>query len=267
MGEQRLHSALAPIDLLTRLELEQVLSQKFDNFTRDFYRGLDSARLPTVTSTPGASGTINLGNINTSDGYLGPEQGDLWLLRRLVVRSSSFTDTAKYILFRGSTPSDSSSYSSQFLLEGFTAPVAAIAAPVPSQPAVPATGVAQQNVNQFPVQVVISANGATITNVSVNGITVGTAAGTYTVPANGAISIAYSVATPTWVWSNLNTTIPAVPMGQNVNVGYYPGTKAVLLMPGEQVYAQVFNAVATSTYNLAGEAVRVPAEMRGKVLG
>lgn len=71
----------------------------------------------------------------------------------------------------------------------------------PSQPAVPATGVAQQNVNQVPVQVVISPNGATITNVSVNGVTVGTAAGTYTVPANGSISIAYSVATPTWVWS------------------------------------------------------------------
>jgi hypothetical protein len=76
-----------------------------------------------------------------------------------------------------------------------------ISNPAPSQPAVPATGVAQQNVNNYPVQVVISANGATITNVSVNGITVGTAAGTYTVPAFGSISIAYSVATPTWVWS------------------------------------------------------------------
>lgn len=75
-------------------------------------------------------------------------------------------------------------------------------APGPSQPAVPATGVAQQNANSYPVQVVISANGATITNVSVNGITVGTAAGTYFVPAYGSISIAYSVATPTWVWSN-----------------------------------------------------------------
>jgi hypothetical protein len=73
--------------------------------------------------------------------------------------------------------------------------------PTPSQPSVPATGVAQQNVNSYPVQVVISANGATITNVSVNGVTVGTAAGTYVVPAYGSISIAYSVATPTWVWS------------------------------------------------------------------
>jgi hypothetical protein len=71
--------------------------------------------------------------------------------------------------------------------------------PVPSQPSVPASTVAQQNVNTYPVQVVISAG--TITAVVVNGITVGSAAGTYTVPAFGSISITYSVA-PTWVWSN-----------------------------------------------------------------
>lgn len=82
-----------------------------------------------------------------------------------------------------------------------TGPPVVNANPVPSQPAVPATGVAQQNVNNYAVQVVISANGATISNVSVNGVTVGTAAGTYAVPAFGSISIAYTVATPTWVWS------------------------------------------------------------------
>lgn len=72
-----------------------------------------------------------------------------------------------------------------------------------TNPAVPATGVAQQNIYSVPVQVVIGANGATITNVSVNGITVGSAAGTYTVPAYGSISIAYSVATPTWAWTGI----------------------------------------------------------------
>jgi hypothetical protein len=78
----------------------------------------------------------------------------------------------------------------------------------PSQPAVPATGVAQQNVNAYPVSVAINANGATITNVSVNGVTVGTSAGTYIVPAYGSISIAYSVAVPTWVWSGIPTSGP-----------------------------------------------------------
>lgn len=92
---------------------------------------------------------------------------------------------------------------------GINLPGVVTAAPVPVQPAVPATGVAQQNVNQYPVQVVIGANGATITAVVVNGVTVGTAAGTYTVPANGAISISYTVATPTWAWSNTSTVTPA----------------------------------------------------------
>jgi hypothetical protein len=85
-----------------------------------------------------------------------------------------------------------------------TGPLWAVLAstPVPVTPAVPATGVAQENVNPYPVQVVIGANGATITNVSVNGVTVGTGAGTYVVPAFGEISIAYSVATPVWTWTD-----------------------------------------------------------------
>jgi hypothetical protein len=68
-----------------------------------------------------------------------------------------------------------------------------------AQPAggTPATGVPVQNTNAFPVNAVIGANGATITSVSVNGVVVGTAAGTYTVPAFGSISISYTVATPT----------------------------------------------------------------------
>jgi hypothetical protein len=78
----------------------------------------------------------------------------------------------------------------------------AATAPALVQPAVPATTVQAQNVNAYPVQVVIGANGATISNVSVNGVTAGTAAGTYVVPAFGFISIAYTVATPTWAWTN-----------------------------------------------------------------
>jgi hypothetical protein len=74
-------------------------------------------------------------------------------------------------------------------------------------PAVPATGVPAQNPNAYPVTVVIAANGATITAVTVNGVVVGTAAGTYVVPPYGSISIAYTVATPTWTWTG--TTTPA----------------------------------------------------------
>lgn len=78
-------------------------------------------------------------------------------------------------------------------------------------PAVPATGVAAQNPNAYGVSVVISPNGATITNVSVNGVTVGTAAGTYYVPQYGAISIAYSVASPTWVWTSQGSGLLIIP--------------------------------------------------------
>lgn len=68
----------------------------------------------------------------------------------------------------------------------------------PTQPGIPASGVAVQNTNQVPVQVVIA--GFTATQVFVNGIQVGTGNGTYTVPANGAISITYTIA-GTWTWT------------------------------------------------------------------
>ena len=83
----------------------------------------------------------------------------------------------------------------------------ALPALVPAQPAVAASTVAVQNLNLYPVQVVISAG--TITAVVVNGVTVGTAAGTYVVPPQGAISVTYSVA-PTWVWSALPAFLAAV---------------------------------------------------------
>jgi hypothetical protein len=65
-------------------------------------------------------------------------------------------------------------------------------------PAVPASTVAVQNTNTVPVTVVIT--GGTMTAVIVNGVTVGTGAGTYVVPVAGTISMTYSVA-PTWAWA------------------------------------------------------------------
>lgn len=78
--------------------------------------------------------------------------------------------------------------------------------PVPVQPAVPVTNFPQQNTNNYPVQVVINANGATVNSITVNGVIVGNGAGTYVVPAYGSIAMAYTVATPTWVWSDANPT-------------------------------------------------------------
>lgn len=65
-------------------------------------------------------------------------------------------------------------------------------------PAVPASTTPVTNTSPLPATVVISAG--TLTNVSVNGVTVGSGDGTYTVPSGGTISITYTVA-PTWTWT------------------------------------------------------------------
>ena len=84
----------------------------------------------------------------------------------------------------------------------------ALPALVPAQPAIPASAVAAQNVNLYPVQVVIT--GGTITAVVVGGTTVGTAAGTYIVPSGSAISITYSVVPTSWAWTALQGSFAAV---------------------------------------------------------
>jgi hypothetical protein len=70
-----------------------------------------------------------------------------------------------------------------------------------TSPAVPATTVNATNNYHGTVAVAITANGAAITAVNVNGVQVGTTAGTYYVPAHGQISIAYTGGPPTWVWT------------------------------------------------------------------
>jgi len=65
-------------------------------------------------------------------------------------------------------------------------------------PGVPLTTVPVTNTSPLPASVVIS--GGTITQVFVNGVQVGTGAGTYIVPPGQTISITYSVA-PTWQWT------------------------------------------------------------------
>lgn len=261
MAEQRLHSALAPIDLLTREEMGEVLHKGLDAAVRSRYIGVDSARIPT-TWAEGTGSTINIGSYATGDPVLGPAAGDVWMLRRVNVVSSAFTtDQARYLLFRGSTPSDPAAYTNRQLLDAVTA-APAVTYTTMATPAVPASGVYVQNTTNQAYTVVISGGTATLTQV--NGITVGAGDGTYVVPAYGAIAVTYSVA-PTWTWTATQTS-SSFTLGQQVGVAYNPGNRAVLLQPGEQIYAQVYNSVSGNTYLLTGEAIRVPAEMKGKVL-
>lgn len=76
-----------------------------------------------------------------------------------------------------------------------------------STPSVPATTVGVQNTSGSNVQVVIS--GGTMTQVIIDGVQVGTGAGTYTLPAGGTISMTYSVAS-TWVWTVLVSTFDMI---------------------------------------------------------
>jgi hypothetical protein len=75
--------------------------------------------------------------------------------------------------------------------------VAFNSAPSLTTPAVPASATPVTNTSGYPVQVVIT--GGTMTNVSVNGATVGAGAGTYPVLPGQTISMTYTVA-PTWSW-------------------------------------------------------------------
>lgn len=179
MAEQRLHSAMAPIDVLTRLEMEEVMHKHLNAQVKEFYRGVGEMRFPRVIQTAAAA-TIQLGAVEANEAPIGPEQGDFWSVRRIIVKSSVLADTAKYVIYRGSTPSD--------------------------------------------------------------------------------IANAYGV------FNLLDAFVGGATPGLNVNVGFYPSSKSLTLEPGEQLYAQVFSATVGNQYMLDGEAIRVPAEMKGKVL-
>lgn len=248
MTKQRLHPSLAELDILTAGELKTNLGHAFNEALRDSYRTIKLMKLPQIRATA-AGASLNLAQSASQAAPVGPEQGFIWMVRRVIVNSNTPNDQAHWTAFSGS---DVTLFDSAHLLEGFTQGGINV-----TTPAVPASTVAQQNATNQPVQVVIT--GGTITAVIVNGVTVGTAAGTYYVPAYGSISITYSVA-PTWAWTG------TVIQGNPVGVGYYPSSEAVWLWPGEQIYAQVAGATVTNQYVLSGIAIEVAAEMVAKLI-
>lgn len=68
--------------------------------------------------------------------------------------------------------------------------------------------------------VLVTITGGTMTNVVINGVSVGSGAGTYVLPALGTITLTYTVA-PTWTWT-------AIPREHNVLKSPIPGTDDVL---------------------------------------
>lgn len=251
MTVQRLHEKLGPVDMLTKNELSDAMGHHMDRYLRDKVRTVKLMKLPQQRGIA-TGATLNLTSWSQADqpgAQVGPEQGFMWMLRRVIVASSLAGDTARYTLYTGS---DMSLFDPSHLLDGFTSGAGTV-----TTPAVPASTVAQQNPSNQAVQVVIT--GGTITAVTVNGVVVGTAAGTYFVPAYGSISVTYSVA-PTWAWTSTN------PVGQPVGVGYYPGTDATWLWPAEQIYAQVTGATIGAQYVMSGVAVEAASEMVAKLI-
>ena len=181
MAQQRLHQAMAPIDVLTKIEHEEVMHKGMDRALRMRFEGIEAQRFPRVIVQ--ATATTVFLFPPSGEAIIGPEEGDFWLIRRAIVVSSGFLagDTAKYILFRGSTPSDT--------------------------------------------------------------------AGGYG---------------PLNYYDGMVSTGGAV--GQAVGVGFSPANKAGSMQPGEQLYALVTGATVGNTYILSGEAIRCPAEMKGKIL-
>lgn len=260
MSQQRLHSQLAPIDLLTREELEQELHKQIDAQIRELVRGLDIFRFPVTTVT--ASATPTLLSAPSTGAPCGPEQGDIWMVRRVIVKSSGAGDQANYVLYRGSTPSDTTNATaSRYLLDAVNPPTS-VPAPSNTAPSVGTSPWTYVNPNPFTVNVTIT--GGTVSVIAVNGQTTGATSGTFALGVGQYLTITYTVA-PTVAVANAAAT-GVVSYGQHVNTAWYPGTKSVFLYPGEQIYANILAAVTGNVYHLDGEGIRVPAEMRGKVL-
>jgi hypothetical protein len=112
---------LGIFDLLTKDEVQEVFNSsvghRIDNAIREWYRGIDSARFPRIIATA-TGATLNI-NAAPAEGICGPSEGDVWLLRRVIVKSSVLTDAATYVLFRGTSPTDPSSYNSLNLIDAF----------------------------------------------------------------------------------------------------------------------------------------------------
>lgn len=254
--KQQLHTNLAPIDVLTRDEISQELGHRLDEAMRTRYLGLELQRIPFFPIIAGAA-TLQLYTQNDATPW-GPEQGDIWMMRRIIVKSNVLTDTARYQIFCGSTPSDvNNSYTSRQLLEGFSPGVIQPTPPAITVGASPFTFV---NTQAYGVNVTVT--GGTVTSIAVNGQATGATSGTFFLAPNSFITVTYTGA-PTMTETNASSNVPP---GQNVNVGYYPGTKAVFCQPGEQVYAQIQGATIGNQYVIEGQAIRCPAEMKGKLL-
>jgi hypothetical protein len=113
--------------------------------------------------------------------------------------------------------------------------------PVVASPGVPATTVPL--VSTFPYVVRVTITGGTMSNVVINGTSVGSGAGTYALPAFGTITLTYTVA-PTWVWRSLGTehdALSTLPSADTI-CSYFQGAT-----PGPSIGQPAASMVAKQT--------------------
>jgi hypothetical protein len=108
------------------------------------------------------------------------------------------------------------------------------AAQLLTQPAVPASTVAQFNPAGFPVAVTVT--GGTVTVISVNGTATGQTSGTVVVPTAGTITLTYSAA-PTWTWA------PNGAMSAGYQTKFIKGTTIYADSGGSSGPAQLYAAI------------------------
>lgn len=134
MTQQRLHSSMAPIDVLTREELEATLDKTYDGFVRDLYRGVGYREL----NGDGDGAPIVI--------IPGPESGYAWSLK-----IASVTTIAADVF-------------SVFLGENIT-----VSAPVGNTPTVACVG-GFAGIITYTSNIVVVKDGRSITLATVNGI-------------------------------------------------------------------------------------------------
>jgi hypothetical protein len=245
------------LDILTPGELAKALHEhfhesRFMRIQRMQLAGMRALKLPRIQFTATTTNFI-LGEAAGS-APCGPEQGYIWLVRRILVASNVISDQASFQLYAGSDAT-----ASPLQLVDVVGNHGDNYGPLVQVPTPAVSTTVYGNPNAFPVYVTL-AGGVGITAVTVNGGLVLTGNGTFLVPAFGTYSVTFSTTAPT------ATTAYYSPPGMNVNEAYYPGNKALWVWAGEQLYANLQGATVGNVYSLSGVALEVPTEMQGKII-
>ena len=132
-----------------------------------------------------------------------------------------------------------------------------LAAPsLSAAPAFPLTTVVVANPYATPVAATITLNGATITGFYVGGVSAGTTAGAYLIPAGGTISATFTGGPPTWTWA-----LPAISAGVSAGgtaLTFAPTGTSVAFVQGQVLIVDPAGTSDVTVVNGTPTATSVP---------